>query len=329
MRARAVVVAGLVGLLVVGGLAAPRSAAADDKKRADQLYEEARAAFAAADYARACPLFTQYYTLEPTPAGLFTIAECEARWGKPARALAHFEEFLRHGSEAEDTPAQRQRVRMATEQTAKLSQVVGRLLPVRASGVNGSVSVKIDDVPVAVPAERPVVVEPGEHVVDVTTELGTHEQRRVVVGAGETRTIEVGGAGVSAAPAPTTPAPAPAPAPAKAPANGEAAPSRITTPVLVAGGVGVAGVVVGTVAGGLALGARSDVDAHCVSFTCDHTGKEAADRGQTLATVSTIAFAVGAAGIAAAVVLYLIEPSSARAGRGGPRVGLSGIGGSF
>jgi hypothetical protein len=74
--------------------------------------------------------------------------------------------------------------------------------------------------------------------------------------------------------------------------------------VYVAGGIGVAGIVLGGVTGGLALGKKSTINDNCVSLICNHDGKQAADSAKSLALVSTVGFGVGLAGIAVAAILY-------------------------
>ena len=54
------------------------------------------------------------------------------------------------------------------------------------------------------------------------------------------------------------------------------------------------------------LSKKSTVEEHCENDICsDQAGVDAADAGRTLSTVSTITFAVGAAGIGAGLVLLL------------------------
>ncbi len=267
---------------------------------ADRVYEEARAAFDKADYEKACPLFQKYYDLQPVPAALFTLAECEARWGKPARSLTHFEAYIKQSSGAKSTALQEQRTRMAYEQVMKLTALVGKVKPLVAPGITGSVFVKLDGIPVAVPGESPTVVEPGEHVLEMTTEDGKSVQKRFIVGAGEARTVVIGGPE-------DEPHKVPPPPP---PTQGEPSSRRIGPPVWIAGGIGVAGLAVGGLFGALALGKKSDIDAHCVGHVCDAIGKQKADSGQTLAGVSTVGFVIGLAGAATAVVLYLVLPPS-------------------
>ena len=98
----------------------------------------------------------------------------------------------------------------------------------------------------------------------------------------------------------------------------------------VLGGIGVAGFAVGGVTGVMALGKGSTVDKECDASGCSSAGKEAADSGKTLATVSNVGFGVGLAGAAAAVVLLLAKPEPQRleqATRWTPTVAYDGNGG--
>jgi hypothetical protein len=78
----------------------------------------------------------------------------------------------------------------------------------------------------------------------------------------------------------------------------------------IVGGAGVLAVATGAVTGVMTLNEKKTVDDHCSSALslCDRTGKEAADRGRSLALVSTIAFITG--GVALGIGGYLLLTSS-------------------
>jgi hypothetical protein len=90
-----------------------------------------------------------------------------------------------------------------------------------------------------------------------------------------------------------------------------------------AAGVGVAGVVVGAVFGGMAMGNHDELTKRCAPGeprVCDAEGVRIAGDQKTVAAVSTVGFAAGGALIAAGVVLWLVAPSAdggAKTGRGG------------
>src|SRR5207302_10074465 len=74
----------------------------------------------------------------------------------------------------------------------------------------------------------------------------------------------------------------------------------------------VTGLVVGGVAGGLAVSSKSGTNGHCTPDLgrCDDAGIDAMGRAHTFATISTIGFAAGGAALAGALVLYLTSPRS-------------------
>jgi hypothetical protein len=281
-------------LLVVQAAGAQPSPDSDDA-----LYAEARAAFDAGRYDTACPLLEQYYERNPAPGALFALAECEAHWPRALRAVVHYEAFLSETATSPSTPVLEQRRSMANEQLQRLSAQVARIrvsTPVEyADGI-----VKLDGVAIEADSARGEVVEPGEHVVELISPSKT-ERLVIHVLGGEVRRIDFGRR-AERSPAVGTGAAASFPA---------AQPMHVGpfgAPELLAGGVGALGLLVGSTTGALALGAKSDVDAHCDGPLCDATGLRAADRAQDFATVSTIAFGVALVSLGTAVVFYFTRP---------------------
>jgi hypothetical protein len=78
-----------------------------------------------------------------------------------------------------------------------------------------------------------------------------------------------------------------------------------------AGGIGAAGLLVGTVAGVVGLNAQALGNNNCSdqTRTCSQTGYDANQRAKAMATVSTIGFAVGVIGAGAATYVFLTVPS--------------------
>jgi hypothetical protein len=72
----------------------------------------------------------------------------------------------------------------------------------------------------------------------------------------------------------------------------------------VAGGVGIVAAGVGTYFGLRALSKNSESDDRCNGSLCDPQGLELADEADSAATVSNVAFAVGAVGIGAGAYLF-------------------------
>jgi hypothetical protein len=82
----------------------------------------------------------------------------------------------------------------------------------------------------------------------------------------------------------------------------------------IAGGVGVVGVVVGSVVGALSLSKHGEAVAACPSATYHYqcptlAGTDDWNEATSLGTVSTVAFIAGGIGIATASILWLTSPS--------------------
>ncbi|HYQ01731.1 MAG TPA: hypothetical protein VER96_23820 [Polyangiaceae bacterium] len=114
------------------------------------------------------------------------------------------------------------------------------------------------------------------------------------------------------------------------------APSRNRTPAYVAFGVGAAGLVVGGVSGALWLGKHSTLKKYCPTpDTCPADYQDTVAAYDTLGIISGVGFAVGIAGVATGVTLWVLDsPSSSTPARGlvvHPYVGLGRVGavGSF
>ena len=94
-----------------------------------------------------------------------------------------------------------------------------------------------------------------------------------------------------------------------------AAPSTQRTFAIVVGSVGVVGVLVGAVAGVVALSNRSTGERECpkdlYSFRCPtEAGTSAWNTASTAGNVSTVSFIAGGVFLAGAAVLWLTAPSS-------------------
>ena len=94
----------------------------------------------------------------------------------------------------------------------------------------------------------------------------------------------------------------------------------------VALGVGGAGLVVGGVTGFLALGKKSDLKG-CVDTKCPSNQQDTLDGAKSMATVSTVGFAVGFVGVGLGVVLLLTgnNSASASASKSAPKLAKQGV----
>jgi hypothetical protein len=263
-------------------------------------------------YATGCPALAESYRLDPHPGVLFTLAECENHAGKLASALTHYDAYrdlFAHMSDAEKA-RQRGRDRVAAVQRDKLAPDVPQLSIALPRSAPAGTTVTRDGVVLGAPSLGVAApVDPGDHVVVARTPDGVAHETRVTLARGQQRSVVVD----LTAPAPVSAAGMPAlpPVPDTAVASTTTA-SPVRPWAWIVGAAGLAGVVVGSVAGALVLSDKSTIDAGChPDRSCNPQGLDAADRAHTMGLVSDVGFAVGGAGLVAAAVLFLVSPSRA------------------
>jgi hypothetical protein len=291
---------------------------------AERRFESGLEWMKAGDYVVACPLIAESYRLDPLPGVLFTLAECEALWGKLASALEHYTSFI--GSLTSMDAARRavyeERLGIALVQSTSLGvtapevsidvapespkdlkvRLNGRLVPATSYGVGQK-------------------VDPGEYL--ITAESGQQQVwlRRIKVTERSRARIEVR----------VTPRGSATP---KAPRATQPGPNRSSVRrevAYISGGVGLLGLACGAVAGALALAQKSSVDQNCPDHVCNVEGRRALDTARTEAMVSNVGFAVGLLGVAAASVVWFAWPSAEQhqgqspsaARRGAVRIGVA------
>ncbi|MBN1607654.1 MAG: hypothetical protein JW940_13535 [Polyangiaceae bacterium] len=265
------------------------------------------------EFQAACPALAESYELEPLPGVMFTLAECEAAWGKLATAIRHYESFL---SELPSMAPDRretfdERRRLALEKLTALGAIVPMITIEVAREAPPKLVVKLDDATVTSSSfgvGRPV--DPGDYV--VTAEVAGQKpwKRQLTVAEREHARIEV--------PWPLHPAAREPPArpPSRKPVVAQRTPPdgsdrSLTTWKYVAGGIGVAGLATSMVAGAIALGKKSVIEENCPDDLCNTVGRRAVTSGQRAALVSTVSFAVGLAGAAGFVALAVFfQPAS-------------------
>ncbi|XYH94576.1 tetratricopeptide repeat protein [Sorangium sp. So ce1128] len=300
------------GLLSIA-LAAPANAQPDAVAAAESLFNRGLADMLAGRYPTGCPALTESHRLDPRPGRLFTLAECEAQWGRTATAVARYNDFLAMYSRMSQAKKfqQRERYRVALEQRDALAPLVPQLTLSLPSDAPAGTVVQCDGITL----ERPSLgialpVNPGQHVVTTRAPGGPVHEVRFTIDKSESKTIEL---------EVKLPAEDPPPGHAKRvddplsapPASG---PSSRRVVTYVAGGLAASGLIFGSVTGWMALSESSFAAERCTDAgsgvaECDHAGKAAGDRAKRLGLMSTIGFSAGAALAGAAVLLFLTEPS--------------------
>jgi hypothetical protein len=158
-------------------------------------------------------------------------------------------------------------------------------------------------------------VDPGEHTfVLETAGLPLVQKHFVLLEGQKGRRESVTFAAPAPAPPTAQPAPPPSPTPAPPPpperADGMGA-QRVLA--LVAGGVGIVGLGLGTAFGLAALSKRNSAQQECAAQCATQDGVSMWSDAKSTANVSTVGFVVGGIGLAGAAVLWFTAPAGSDA----------------
>lgn len=293
----------LVVAIASGARAAEPAAA--DAAAAMHFFQLGRDAMARGDHAAACQNLEESLRLEVAAGTLFNLAQCEEAQG----ALASAWEHLRAG--VERLPLGDPRRRSAEAAARALEPRVPHVsVALAAEGAGASTRAFRDGVALS-PLSLGVLlpVNPGRHTVVVRAEGHTDAVYGLVVVEGERRQIVVS----------RGPASIPRTNDAVSTKNPAGRSGTLRTAAWITGGLGLAAVGTGAVAGVLAMTKASAVREHCDSArTCDDAGIAALDAARPLTTASTVAFAAGAGLTVAAAVMFFVTrkaPLTTSAGR--------------
>ena len=180
--------------------------------------------------------------------------------------------------------------------------------------------------PALIGIERPT--DPGTHEVVVSAPGYLEQKTSVTLAEGGSQEIAVklekdpAAAVPATTPPPATTTPVVTTGPTAPPAD--TSPKKNNTLAYVALGVGGAGLVVGGVTGFLALGKKGDLKG-CVDTKCPSSQQDTLDGAKSMATVSTVGFAVGFVAVGLGVVLLLTGNNSASASKSNPRLAKQGV----
>src|SRR5438477_5379956 len=84
----------VAALVAIPSISISTRALAQDLAAAEALFNKGLADMQAGHYDTGCPSIAESYRLDPRPGTLFTLAECEAKGGKLATAVARYEDYL-------------------------------------------------------------------------------------------------------------------------------------------------------------------------------------------------------------------------------------------
>jgi hypothetical protein len=319
--------------------ATPVHADSGDVAAAQALFDQGKKLMAANKFAEACPKLEESYRLDPALGTVLNLANCYESQGRLASAWSRFIEAQDMAQAGGHTNAQQ----VARDRAAKLAPRLSHLVidATAASSVAG-LEIKRDGIVIGnAQWGVPIPADAGSHAVTAASPGHVTWESKVELGANAaTATVHV--PALEAEPVAAT-APGPPPmasaAPPTAPGSDAPAPMAADSPkesglgsqrtwAIVAGGAGVAGVAVGTIFGLMSKARHDDAEAICPGGDCG-ANQEGVDRwndARSAGNVSTVAFIIGGAGLAAGAVLWLTaKPANAGAPSAGVSAGPSSL----
>jgi hypothetical protein len=291
----------------------PVARAQGNKVSAEALFEEGRKLIAQRNPAQACPKFAESQRLDPSPSTLLNLASCYERLGKTASAWATY----REAASSANALSRETLMAVASRHAAAIEPDLARLVITASVPVEGLEIRREGQVVGRGEWDVAMPVDPGP----ITVEASAPKKKRwsasiEVTQPGKTVTLSVPALEDGPPePPPTTTTSAEMSGPAAPYDSGALVPHRATwqkPAALVSGGVGVAGLVVGTV---FVLSAKSKYDdslAKCPSSKdlCTPEGVSLRNDARSAGTTATVAYAAGGVALVAGAVLWFTAPKS-------------------
>jgi len=276
-----------------------------DRATARNLAIDAQKALGAKDYEKAVDLFGRAEKLFHAPTLLLGLARSYAGLGKYVEARESYNKIIREKLPASASDAFRSAVDDAKREVVGLDEKIA-WVTVDVTG-SDEPEVKIDDVEVPVAAlgvKR--AVNPGDHTVTASAAgFATATATFNVESSGEETVSLVLEPDPDAAPSTVGEGTTDSGGPDTVASSG----SGLRTAGFVALGVGAAGLIVGGVTGGLAVGKHGELEDSCPGGQCPADQQDTLDSYETLGMVSTIGFIAGGVLAASGLVLVLVAPS--------------------
>ena len=273
---------------------------------ADALFDSARAAMGKGDFDRACEQFRASDKLDPAAGTELNLADCEEKRGRLASAWVQFrtvEEKLRPNDA---------RVVVAHGRAEALRARVPKLTLTLAPNAPRGSTVRDGNVELGSAAFGiPLPLDPGTHQLLLSAPGFESRSFAILLSAGEARTVVLSpGARMSA---PSAPHRIALPAEPSTSHDVTSTGAGRRTLGFALGGVGVAGLSAGAVAGALMLGKKRAVDDGCKpDKSCTDAGLAAAHSAGNLQIVANVGWVVGAAALGAGAFFLLTSGPRSR-----------------
>jgi PEGA domain len=311
-------------LIAPGALAEPT---ASDRATARTLAQEGQHALETKNYTMAIDKFSRADSLVHAPTLLLGLARAQVGATKLVEAQENYNRIIREGV----APGAPKSWSKAVDDANKEVGAISPRIPWVTITVLGpsSPDVVIDSTPV--PAASLGVkraINPGTHKVRVSAEGYLPQEKSIVLTEGQSLNvnIELEQAPESAPPPDKKASPA---AVAVDTGAGSGGGEWRRTVAYVAFGVGGASLIVGGVAGGLAIAKHSQIADQCPDpGACSSSLRSSIDNYRRLGTIADVGFIVGGIGVAAGVVLLVTQPKDTTVGgtQVTPYIGLGSAG---
>lgn len=307
MRSLLVWTAMTCAILGGSGVARAQTPVVDDKAAAEALYEQGHALDEQGQYLQACGKYAESLRLDPGIGVMLHLAACWEKAGRPASAWGQYREAEQVAARAGDTRAEVARKHADTLEARLFRLTI--VVPSQAS-VEGLAVVRDGEAVGVAQWGAPVPVDPGPHTI-VAMARGKKRWETTFVAPDQPGSATLTVPALAAAePNPDTlssPAPGAEPLPSR--------PSPWGTQRIAAVAVGAAGIV------GIGVGSyfgiltkvkldQSNTSGCAPDNHCTATGTALRNDAVSAGRASTVAFAVGLAGLAGGAVLWLTAPQS-------------------
>jgi hypothetical protein len=306
---------------------------ARDPAGAEQLFNSAKDLLKAGDWAGACAKLEASMALDPAVSTELKIAKCLEHDGKLARALAAYQQALKHAREGTGMPDKR-RQELEDYAKAQLAALDPRMPKLRVVVRNPPPGLRVRrgdlDLPVAALGE-PLPADLGALRITAEAPGFARQEREVEMVEGKTTDVEIA-LSPEAPPPPTPPPPSPLPSPvvvapsspppiAPPPDEGRG-PRRAGVALMAVGGASLA------TAGALGIVTIVKVNqssASCAGTVCHEPGFDLRNEARVTQGTGFALAGVGAAAVAVGAVVYLRAPRTPAPVALNAGLGLRGI----
>jgi hypothetical protein len=293
---------------MLSGVSASNTALAQPSSSpvAEQLFIDGQKLMERGKASEACPKFAESQRLDPKLGTLLNLAACHEAEGKLALAWSEFMD----AKILADRAKRPDRIAFAKEHAAALEKRLAhlRITAPTTSSSEPAIELRLDGKPLSSAAlGTPLPLDPGPHTLEAVAPGKKPWQNTIEARAGDESRVEIPVL-ADEPPSPAPPSTPPRADPRPEPSSGEEM-SSLRTVGFITGGVGLAGLAVGTVFGVLAFSTEGKARDVCPNAGCPTPdGLDRHERARTQAMMSTIGFVAGALLTAGGLVLVLSAP---------------------